>query len=231
MAELRDRVALILVDLTKDDAHTPPFEVHAVTTSHHRVVLLSTPHAVATLLRPLTTTSTTTTTTINDDDDDAALRASVQREFLPLLRRNSSSSSLSSSGAPRAADSVSGTQSANATHLHSSLLVGGNVGARDLFPDFSPAVPGALLGAPAAPPAGFDAGGGMLVGPGAFRAPARRLPGGGAIVPGARFDPIGPGGGLRAPRRGPPPGEQPPGFEDEHHMLGGGGGGYDDMFI
>lgn len=218
MSALRDRVSAILGELSKSS--TTPFELHALTTAHHRVVLLSTPHAVATLTRPLLDHDD------DDNDDDANLRVLIQRDFLPLL-------AVSVSKAPSLATAVplSGPTSGRvgSSSSSSSLLVGGNVGARDLHPDFSAAVPGALLGGPTGAPAGFDAGGGMLVGPGAFRPPARRLPGGGAIVPGARFDPIGPGSGLRAPRRAPAPGELPPGFEDEHHM--GGGGGYDDMFM
>jgi hypothetical protein len=214
-----DRVNAILLRELGDAVSRDSFELVALCTTHHAVAIVSTRASVGTLHVPLDALQRTL-------DDPTALSALVAQHLLPLLR--------GSVPVPVPVPAVTLPEDVRERDQRPLAVP---FGSRDLHPDFSAARPGALF-EPVQPAGGFlmgPGGGGMLVGPGAFRQPpARRFPGaGGAIVPGARYDPIGPNDpngafGGRAGRRAPAPGERPPGFEDEHQL---GGGSYNDMFL
>jgi hypothetical protein len=191
-------------------------------------------------------------------NDDVTLRAHlaqlVTSELIdPMLPETSSSSSSSSSVVDKLSTSASASASAstnvNAIRPSNDFPLGSSAIAppSDLEPDFGAARPGfvhdpLLIPRVGQPPMFGGGDGGMLVGPNSFGPAARhrRPPG---VMPGARFDPIGPqiGGGVgfggiggvpqqpqmqQAPRRRLPPGEEPPGFEDEHRYNP-----YNDMFM
>lgn len=229
---LHDRVSAILQRELGDTVSRDSFELIALNTAHHAVAILSTRATVGTLHVPLDALQRTL-------DDPDALSALVARHLLPLLRVGPVVAAVPAPVSAALSEPERQLDQRQAVAAARPLAV--PLGSRDLHPDFTNARPGALF-EPVQPTDGFlmgPGGGGMLVGPGAFRQPpARRFPGaGGAIVPGARYDPIGPndpngafgvGGGGRAGRRAPAPGERPPGFEDEHQL---GGGSYNDMFL